>query len=188
MQVRDRDSVRQQLGLESVSHSVAPVESALAGRLAEWEQRKRSGGQITAAEISGVLRSDQVGLLSDATAGRLHALLRVSPNGNGRVHLETSETPATPASTPELAGDLISTVKRCLAELLELDEVEDSKPFQEYGMDSISGLRFSMFLEKKLKFPVSPQWLMEHPTPRALADHLAAARDNSGEMKERGVT
>ncbi len=188
MQVRDRGSVRQQWGLEGKSESVAPVESVLADRLAEWERRKRDGERITAAEITGVLRSDQVGLLSDAMASRLHALLHVSPNGNGRVHLETSETPATPASMPESAGDLIATVKRCLAELLELDEVEDAKVFQDYGMNSISGLRFSMLLEKKLKFPVSPQWLMEYSTPRALADHLAAARANGGEIKERGVS
>ena len=74
----------------------------------------------------------------------------------------------------------METIKRCLASLLELDEVEDTKSFHDYGMDSISGVRFCMSLEKKLKLEVLPQLLMEHPNPQALAAHLAGVRETAG--------
>jgi acyl carrier protein len=181
MLVHDRDKVCRVLGLEDRSASVDPVSIALEGRIEQWEQRKRDGGRITAAEVGGVLRSDQVGRLSDALADRLHALLAGSGNGNGS-HQARSEPEVT-----SLSGDIMGTIKRCLADLLELDEVEDTKSFHDYGMDSISGVRFSMSLEKKLKLEVPPQLLMDYPNPRALAAHLAGIRETAGEIKDGGT-
>jgi acyl carrier protein len=77
--------------------------------------------------------------------------------------------------------DVIATVKRCLADILDLHEVEETKSFQDYGMNSISGMRFALLLEKRLKLQISPQWLMENPTTRALATRLA------GEIGQGGV-
>ena len=182
MLVHNQSMVRSVLALEDRSASVDPVSSiALEERIAQWEQRKRDGGRITAIEVGGVLRSDQVGRLNDALTDRLHALLDGSGNGHGNGN--GSHQARLEPEVTDVSGDLILTIKRCLADLLELDEVEDTKSFHDYGMDSISGVRFSMSLEKKLKLEVPPQLLLEHPNPRALAAHLATTR----ELKDGGL-
>ncbi|MBP2846632.1 KR domain-containing protein [Dickeya oryzae] len=46
------------------------------------------------------------------------------------------------------------------------------KPLQDYGMDSIIAMQLSTTLERQLKFPVQPNWLIEHPTPNLLMKKL----------------
>lgn len=174
MLVHDPRKVRRLLGLEDQPESADPVSVALEQRIGQWEERQRDGGRITAAEVGAALRSDEVGRLSDTLTNRLHALLAGSGNGNG------SHQARTGPEITSLSGDIMETIKRCLASLLELDEVEDTKSFHDYGMDSISGVRFCMSLEKKLKLEVLPQLLMEHPNPQALAAHLAGVRETAG--------
>lgn len=174
----NRDKVRADLGLENYPTGALAVSSAVQERIEEWEHRKRSGEPITASEISRVLRSDQVVHLGDALTSRLHALLAGSGNGNGRSSRASHE------ANQESGVDLVEDIKRSLAELLELEEVEDTRPFPDYGMDSISGMRFCLLLEKKFKLPVPPQWLMEHPTARALAGRLAEAKKSNRPVRE----
>jgi acyl carrier protein len=72
----------------------------------------------------------------------------------------------------ELPGNTLMTVQECLVEILGLSEVINSKSFQDYGMDSVSGVRFSMLLEKRFGLKVLPQWLVEFSTAERLAAHL----------------
>jgi amino acid adenylation domain-containing protein len=181
MLVHEREKVRRQWGLVEPEAGTHALSGILETRLEEWEQWQRDGRSITAAEVSGVLRADQVARLTPALTHRLHALLTRS--GNGR----PVEKPAARATTDgSETGDLTMGIKRCLADILDLTEVSDAKPFQEYGMDSISGLRFALLMEKRLKLQVRPQWLMEHPTVRALAAHLASAGETAVETREGG--
>jgi amino acid adenylation domain-containing protein len=168
MLVHDRTKALQDLNLKPRTAKSDPVSSALHGRIEEWEKQKRDGKEIAASEVAKVLRSDQVCSLDGTLIERLHTLLRGSGNGHTNHHEpEIGETSNSP--------DVTETVKGCLAEILGLPEVEITRSFLDYGMNSISGMRFALLLEKKLKVRVLPQWLMEHPTTRALAEHLSSA-------------
>lgn len=165
MLVQDRSKALADLNLNSGTAKPDPVSTALQAKIDEWEKQKRDGEEIAGSEVAKVLRSDQVCRLDDTLIERLHALLGASGNGHTNHHepeiRETSDSP-----------DMTETIKRCLAEILGLPEVESTRSFLDYGMNSISGMRFALLLEKKLKVRVLPQWLMEHPTTRALAEHL----------------
>jgi acyl carrier protein len=61
---------------------------------------------------------------------------------------------------------------------LKLKSLSASRPFQDYGLDSISAMVLATRLEKKLKRELPPQWLIEFPTVDALSRHLVAQDDS----------
>jgi acyl carrier protein len=65
-----------------------------------------------------------------------------------------------------LVAELASRVK--CAE----SEVDSTKPFDAYGLDSRSSIELSGMLEKVVGRRLSPIILLDHPTIDALADHL----------------
>jgi hypothetical protein len=175
MLVHDGAKARSELGLADFSGDAGPASVVLEDLVHEWERRKGEGERITAAEVGQVLRSDQAGRLSEALTNRLHALLIGPENGKGLAK------PASKRANGSNDGDLAEVIKRCLADILDLAEVEEARSFQDYGMNSISGMRFALLLEKRLKLPVLPQALIEHHSVRALAAHLASAEEARGE-------
>lgn len=52
------------------------------------------------------------------------------------------------------------------------ESIEFDKPFQDYGLDSISAVQLTVALEKKIGVPVPPNWLIEHPNITELSDRL----------------
>jgi acyl carrier protein len=52
-------------------------------------------------------------------------------------------------------------------------ELSPELPFNELGIDSLDGVTLAAELEEALGRPVDPGLLFDHPTPRALARHLA---------------
>ena len=51
-------------------------------------------------------------------------------------------------------------------------------PFNELGIDSLDGVSLAAELEETLGRPVDPGLLFDHPTPHALARHLADCPDS----------
>lgn len=52
-------------------------------------------------------------------------------------------------------------------------ELSPELPFNELGIDSLDAMTLAAELEETLGRQVDPGLLFEHPTPRALARHLA---------------
>ncbi|MCK6487704.1 MAG: acyl carrier protein [Planctomycetes bacterium] len=52
-------------------------------------------------------------------------------------------------------------------------ELSPELPFNELGIDSLDAMTLAAELEETLGRPVDPGLLFDHPTPRALACHLA---------------
>jgi acyl carrier protein/NAD(P)-dependent dehydrogenase (short-subunit alcohol dehydrogenase family) len=70
-------------------------------------------------------------------------------------------------STGESGRDpLPMRISEHLAKVLKLSEdtLDHAKPFQEYGLDSISAMQFSSRLEKEFKIAIQPRWLIEYPS------------------------
>jgi acyl carrier protein len=133
---------------------------------AQLETRAGRGERLTVEEVQIVLPSNELSQLTPTLIDRLHKLLLPEQPG------------ATPKGsvTPTLDdGGTVAVVSAALAEILELKEVDEGKSFQDYGLDSVSGVRLSMLLEKRLKLPVPPEWLVEFSSSRALSNRIAAA-------------
>ncbi len=147
--------------------------------LQEWEERKSRGEDIAGA-VAARISAEALDTLPDAVIPRVYRLLFGSngenghhePNGrNGRNGTpKPPPGPATPEpSTPE---ELSSIIRTLVSEILELASIEDDHTFQNYGLDSISGMQLAVRLEKRLKREVPPQCLVNHPTVSALTAYL----------------
>lgn len=70
-------------------------------------------------------------------------------------------------------GELRDVLAFGIEKVMKLgDDLDWDKPLQDYGMDSIIAMQLSTTLEKKMKFPVQPNWLIDHPTPNLLMKKL----------------
>ena len=137
--------------------------NALEDQLELWEQKQKRGIKIVLSEINKVIQSKDIKGLSPTLLNRVHRLL-FSENGSSSSEAVTIQP-----------GDSKSTVKivrEHLSEVLGLNQVDDKQSFQNYGLDSISGMRLTVLLEEKLGRRIPPGWLIEFPTVQALSQHL----------------
>nr|WP_315824590.1 acyl carrier protein [Paraflavitalea speifideiaquila] len=70
-------------------------------------------------------------------------------------------------------------LRKAAAEVLQTPAIEDGKPLQHYGLDSIMAMRLSTHIAKKLSREVMPKWLIEFPTLLELAGHLAGTQSQA---------
>ncbi|MGL4513216.1 MAG: non-ribosomal peptide synthetase, partial [Lacipirellulaceae bacterium] len=77
---------------------------------------------------------------------------------------------------PRTAGEIEAWLGRWLAQRLEIDptDVARDRPFAELGVDSLTAVELSGELEQELGVKLPPVTAWNHPTPAALAEHLAA--------------
>lgn len=52
--------------------------------------------------------------------------------------------------------------------------IDPQRPFNELGIDSLDAITLTGDLEVELGLSIDPAVILEHPTPRAFAIHLAA--------------
>jgi acyl carrier protein len=55
---------------------------------------------------------------------------------------------------------------------LEAHDINPQTPFQNYGLDSITGMQLALALEKSTGREILPRWLIEYPTVDSLARKL----------------
>jgi len=74
------------------------------------------------------------------------------------------------------APELVRQIAEAAAALLEIDPqaIDPDEPFIRYGLDSVAAVALTRQLGEVLGRAVSPVAIWRHPTPRALAEHLAA--------------
>ncbi|HEY0837820.1 MAG TPA: beta-ketoacyl synthase N-terminal-like domain-containing protein [Azospirillum sp.] len=148
--------------------AAAPIrvspEVAILPHLEQWEAEARAGRPVAVERVTAVIGLDEIRALPAALIQRLHAVLFGSGGSGGR--------PAEPAAdtVPDTARIIASTVM----EVLKLKSVDAAQPFQDYGLDSISAMVLATRLEKKLKQPIQPHWLIDFPTVEQLSLHLTA--------------
>ena len=88
---------------------------------------------------------------------------------------------------------LEKVITDALANVLQIDarDISQAATFAEFGLDSLSGLRFARRIEEKLGTPVELEWLFDHPTITELArlledrvdPHLRDGHSGSGELQ-----
>jgi acyl transferase domain-containing protein/acyl carrier protein/N-acetylglutamate synthase-like GNAT family acetyltransferase len=88
---------------------------------------------------------------------------------------ELTQTEQKKLATAEMINQPISEeILDGLEKVLKIKKADfdGNQSFQDYGLDSISGMQLATILEKKLKFPIQPHWLIEHPTLNSLTVKL----------------
>ncbi|MGQ4388835.1 phosphopantetheine-binding protein [Streptomyces sp. SAS_270] len=83
-----------------------------------------------------------------------------------------------PASAAPGAG-VLGEVRAALAGVLHIDpsHLDAAQPFQALGLDSLLSVEFVALLNARLGTRLAPGVLYDHPTPAALAAHVAAAEN-----------
>jgi polyketide synthase PksN len=107
-----------------------------------------------------------------STGGPLNTLPKMTMNGEAAppqpvMPLVTSET------LPEVK-DARTLILMNLQKVLKVDAqaINAQEPFQNYGLDSITGMQLAVALEKSLGLEILPKWLVEYPTVDSLAKKL----------------
>ncbi|CAM2069617.1 SDR family NAD(P)-dependent oxidoreductase [Sulfidibacter corallicola] len=151
----------------------APAEDRVVERRQAETEPATSETARTVPERPAVGSSPQAGpIAGDATTGG--GQTRTPSRETAPVRETSTARPATATAEPDpddVAGTM-RVIRETLSEVLKLSQVDERQSFQNYGLDSISGMQFSTRLEKKLKCEVQPQWLLEFSTVETLSQHL----------------
>jgi acyl carrier protein len=101
----------------------------------------------------------------------------IEPSG---VKSMSSEQVQTQLAPPEV----LSWLAHRFAEWLKLDpeEIDARQPISQYGLDSISAVTLSVYLEEELGVKLDTALLWDHPTLESLALHLTE------KLTEHGMT
>jgi acyl carrier protein len=185
MAVRDRARVRHALGLvgSDGEHSTKLSRTEMiAHQLTLWERRQRQGLSLSVNDMRQLIHAEEIGTLDPELVSRLHRLLfpQTEDLETPTEWLELVDPPQTapPTADPMAASlELTDTIRAALAEVLEIDNIDANQPFPDYGLDSISGMRFTVILETKLAREIDAQWLIDFPTVNTLSQQLAKPQD-----------
>ena len=78
------------------------------------------------------------------------------------------------------SDEVLQVVREILVDILKLKKVDEDELFQNYGLDSITGMQIATRLEKELQQVIKPQWLIDFPTIGTLTQHLKSQPDCKG--------
>lgn len=89
-------------------------------------------------------------------------------------HFVSEHAVSTPITTSLSETQIATLVMELLAQVLGLmpDEIDKDTPFQQYGMDSITGISYTEELGKHFPDLVSPMDLYRYPTLQQLAEYI----------------
>jgi rhizoxin synthesis polyketide synthase/nonribosomal peptide synthetase RhiB len=158
-----------------------------------WKAFKSTSGTLDRTRLANRLAAHDLSTLGDETIGRIHELLFVEDlgadggngagrgndagDGNGADESEGAyggrDRPATPAMAARDADAVSRSICEICAALLCVDAVKAGQRFQDCGVDSVIAIQLAVRLEKELGIAVvEPRWLLDYPSPNALAFHL----------------
>uniref|UniRef100_UPI003F5D6C31 beta-ketoacyl synthase N-terminal-like domain-containing protein n=1 Tax=Dickeya chrysanthemi TaxID=556 RepID=UPI003F5D6C31 len=181
--VTDRQKAKALLGLgddQTVSPSVSASRS-----IADAVRQKIhlfSAGRLSTAEFADYLSSLSLADLPAELRQEVESVITTArpvppPLATQRSVFQSTQPEAAvaPDATPpaERDGELRRVLAAGIEKVMKLGSSLDwDKPLQDYGMDSIIAMQLSTTLEKQMKVPVQPNWLIEHPTPNLLMNKL----------------
>jgi acyl carrier protein len=148
---------------------VANEDERLGVLIEKWERENKTGRPVTIGDVKRAISVEELKSLDTALVERIYKLC-----------FEGDTDRSSGLHTPEKNGrgkenvlpDSTNTVREIIMQVLQIENVDEERPLQAYGLDSILAVRASARLEKRLKCEVRPVWLIEFPTVAALARHL----------------
>jgi acyl transferase domain-containing protein/aryl carrier-like protein/UDP-glucose 4-epimerase len=169
--VLDEDKARETLALGSPDQH--PMQDPAAARIGmsigQWEQESGMGRPITIDDILRVISMEEVKRLDIALVERIYKLC-FEGDATRSAGLDASEKDG--RGNRNDLPDSLNAVREILMQVLQIENIDEGRTLQSYGLDSIIAVRASARLEKRLKCEVRPGWLIEYPTVKELAGYL----------------
>ncbi|PXX69497.1 Phosphopantetheine attachment site [Pseudomonas sp. LAMO17WK12:I10] len=94
-----------------------------------------------------------------------------------RLGKPAAQAMATAQATAGEPLDIGALLRDELQQLLGLEDIHPEQTFAEIGLDSVNSLAFFSTLSQRLAYQVLPSAIFRYPTIRALADYIAANRE-----------
>ncbi|HEX9923193.1 MAG TPA: SDR family NAD(P)-dependent oxidoreductase, partial [Anaerolineae bacterium] len=107
-----------------------------------------------------------------------------SPDGSGQDHVnsngdETRANGEVVSASTDLRTLILAKLKKTLK--LENEVINPRKTFQDYGLDSITGMKLAVALQQSLGVEVLPRWLIDYPTVDSLAEKMREIKQQEGQ-------
>jgi len=142
----------------------------LLAHLAQWEAEKQSGSEITVDKIIAVISFDDIQALPAELIHRIYQLLFSNT---------LTVLPQSPQDSQDKEAELRQLIIKTVSDVLKLTDIDVRKPFQNYGLDSISAMVLATRLEKQLQQLVEARWLVDFSTVETLSRHLISQNPES---------
>ncbi|NUA43779.1 Polyketide synthase PksJ [Dickeya solani] len=181
--VTDRHKARTLLGLSD--NQTASVAARPEHHIVDAVRRKIRHfrlGQLSPTEFADYLSSLSLAELPADLQQEVGAVITAAQSAPKTVNTQLPDPqkarPETPGDTDDIKpaeyeNKLHSDLAFGIEKVMKLgSDLDWDKPLQDYGMDSIIAMQLSTTLEKHMKFPVQPNWLIEYPTPNLLMKKL----------------
>jgi acyl carrier protein/NAD(P)-dependent dehydrogenase (short-subunit alcohol dehydrogenase family) len=143
--VLDKEKAKAVLGMKADNNIHALLE--------KWEHERSEGRSIDITVIQKAISIEEMKNMDISLVERIYKLSFERIAGAG-------------------ISDNISVIRELVIQVLQVEDLDNEKPFQDYGLDSIMAMKLSTNLEKKLKREVKPHLLIEFPTVKELSHHL----------------
>lgn len=174
--VVNRKKVREILGLDE--QDTAEADSQGTGKfeslIAQWEQEKKKGRSIGVAEIQRFISAAEMKYVNSSLVDRIYDLCFVherSPQSKRLFPSEGSENESVTCGRVR-EEEVFQLIRRSASEVLHVDKIDESKAFQQYGLDSIMAMKLAMKIGKALDMEILPHWFIEFPTIKELTQHV----------------
>ena len=152
-------------------------------------------GKMSQCEFANFLSSLSLEELNTSLKQEISSVIELSEQKKISFHSETSTIPKrSPKATCEASQidkkiialnidpeiNIRDSLTLGIKKVMKITDLDWNKPLQDYGMDSIIAMQLSTTLEKQLKFPMQPNWLIEYPTPNLLMQKLSKQAEMRG--------
>jgi NAD(P)-dependent dehydrogenase (short-subunit alcohol dehydrogenase family)/acyl carrier protein len=84
----------------------------------------------------------------------------------------------TASASTDIRTLILMKLKKTLK--LENEAIDPHKTFQDYGLDSITGMKLAVTLQQSLGIEVLPRWLIDYPTLDSLAEKIVEIKQMEG--------
>ncbi len=181
-----RASVPRLVRCDEANTDAAPIgaESARAAALLAWSLASRDDAQpptLTAPIDQRALRdADREGTLPPLLRDQVRRPTRAAPRSAGRSLLRRLQGVA----AAERAPLVLEAVREAIADILSYDAastIDPRRALRDLGFDSVSALELRNRLVAMSGVAIPLSAVLDHPTPRALAEHLDAQLAGSGQ-------
>jgi acyl carrier protein len=173
--VCDRSKINNVLGIKGPSESNAKHEATgkFESLIEKWEKEKLHGRSVAIEEIRNVISVEEMKNISAGLVERIYSLTCVNTAMNGNGHASSQNKHDSNDQVVETGlMEILQIIRESVIQLLQLDHLDNDKPLQDYGLDSIIAMRLSTQLHKKLKRAVSPNLFLDFPTVKELSQYL----------------
>jgi polyketide synthase PksL len=134
-------------------------------------------GEWSAEDFAKYLDSVPDELISESIQNEIIRVIEATdPDLNVKLAAERRNVP----DSDFVRKSILASVKKTLK--LPENELDWNRPLQDYGLDSIIAMQLATTLEKNLKHPIQPRWLIEYPTLNQLMEKLKGELARDGHM------